>query len=348
VFLAALVLVCAVFHSGELRKNWLKFCIAGGLFVLATVPYSVYYRIWYRPDIIAREIWYVRKLTLMWWNFRDLNLLGVMPWMGAVGLFCFMLYYRKQEKHIRMMLEWVVVTAGYALLLGLLSPQAPEATQIADLRYLVSILPFLAGATGMFIWFVHQKTRVGAIVILAIIVTTNLPSVTPRDRQLKWLLPAYVNEIHHNYPTAYGEVVRFLGENAQQDEKVFAWPECTNFPLMFYLGEKVKMSCLLTSLTTLPPAKIRELNAPLTVEENFPDWIIFSRLLADGKKLLEHFSRVHIEEMREVQFNYRLVKVLDIYGDDTTRPELSLHSFGPKTDYNRKNEAVYVFKKIGN
>jgi hypothetical protein len=117
---------------------------------------------------------------------------------------------------------------------------------------------------------------------------------------------------------------------------------------MFYLGEKVKMSCLLDANTTLPSAKIRELNAPLTVEENFPDWIVFFRLLADGKNFLERFSRVHIEEMREVRFNYRLVKVLDVYGDDTTRPELSLHSFGPKTDYNRKNEAVYVFKKIGN
>jgi 4-amino-4-deoxy-L-arabinose transferase-like glycosyltransferase len=344
-FLAALVLVCAVFHGGKLRKDWLKFCIAGGLFVLATVPYSVYYRIWYRPDIIAREIWYVRKLTLIWWNFRDLKMLEVMPWMGAIGLFCFMVYYWKKQEAIRVMLEWVVLIGGCILFLSLLSPQTPKATRIADLRYFASLIPFLAGATGMFLWFIHQRTKVGAFVCFALIITTNLLNIPPTDRRFQWLLPAYVNEIHHNYPTAYGEVVRFLRENAQQDDAVFAWPECTNFPLMFYLGEKVKMSCLLDADTTLPPAKIRELNAPLLAEENFPDWIILFRLNSDGKEILDYFSRAHIEEMREVQFNYRQFKLLDVYGVNTTRPELPWHSFVPVTDFQRETDAVYVFKK---
>jgi hypothetical protein len=142
--------------------------------------------------------------------------------------------------------------------------------------------------------------------------------------------------------------VRFLQENAQQDEKVFAWPKYTNFPLMFYLGDKIKMSCLLDANTTLPPAKIRELNAPLTVEENFPDWIILFRLKSDSKEILDYFSRAHVEEMREVQFNYRQFKLLDVYGVNTTRPELPWHNFGPKTDYDSKSDAVYIFKKMNN
>ncbi len=347
-FLSALFLVCAVFHIGELRKSRLKFSFAGGLFALAVVPYSIYYRIWYRPDIVSKESWYIRKLILIWWNFRDFNLLAVMPWMAAVGLFCFILYYRKKQKNIRLMLEWVVLTAGYILFLGLLSPQATDVTKSADLRYLAAIIPFLAGATGIFIWFIHQRTRLGAFVIFVLIITTNLLGITPKDRQVRWLLPAYVNEIHHSYPTAYGEAVRFLQENAQQDDMVFAWPDCTNYPLMFYVGDKVKMCCLLNSKTTLPLTKIRSLDAPLLLNENFPDWIIFFSWLPVDKKFLDHFSRPHIEEMRQVQFNYRAVKLLDVYGEDTTRPEPLLHRFGPKTDFNRENEAVYVFKKMDN
>jgi hypothetical protein len=348
VFLAALVLVCGIFHSSELRKNWLKFCIAGGLFVLATVPYSVYYRIWYRPDMVSKGIWYIRELTLIWWNFRDLNRLGIMPWVAAVGLVFFVLYYRKKQKDIRMMAEWMVLTAGYVLFLALLSALTTKVSGIANLRYFVTIIPFLGGATGMFLLFIHQRTRLGAFVVLALIITTNLLNITPEDREFRWLLPAYVKEIHHNYPTAYGEVVRFLRENAQQDDMVFAYPEYTNYPLMFYVGDKVKMCCLLDEDTPLPLMKIKNLNAPLLIGENFPDWIVFFFLAPGDKGIPDYFSRPHIQEMREVQFDYRFVKLLDVCGMDTTRPELPLHSFGPKTDYNRKNEAVYVFKKIGN
>ena len=344
-FLLGLSLVCVVFHRSELWKSRLKFFLAGSLFVLATVPYSVYYRVWYRPDIVSREIWYIRKPILIWWNFRDLNLLGVMPWIAAVGLFCFMLYYWRQQKNIRMMVEWVVLTSGYVLFLALFSPQATDVTEIADLRYLVLTIPFLAGLTGMFLWFIHQRTRLGAFVVLAVITTTNLLGITPKDWKFRWFLPAYVKEIHHSYPTAYGEAVRFLQENAQQDDKVFAWPDCTNYPLMFYLGDKVKMCCLLNAQTTLPPAKTGNLSAPLMAEENFPDWIVFFRWLPGDKELLKHFSRPYVQEMRQVQFRYRSVKLIYVYGEDTTRPELSLHSFGPKTNYNRKNEAVYVLKK---
>jgi len=103
--------------------------------------------------------------------------------------------------------------------------------------------------------------------------------------------------------------------------------------------------CLLNSSTTLPLAKIRELKAPLMIGENFPDWIIFFRLSLENKKILECFSRTHIEKMRRVKFDYRPVRVLNVYGDDTTRPELPWHSFGPITDFSRESEAVYVLKK---
>jgi len=343
-FLPALFLACAVFHNKELWKNRLKFSLAGILFALATVPYSVYYRIWYRPDIASKEIWYIRKLTLIWWNFRDLNILEIMPWTAVIGLGCFMLYYRKKQE-IRIMLEWAVLIAGYVLFLALLSPQATEVTEIADSRYLVPIIPFLAGTTGMFIWFVHQRTKLGAIAVLILITMTNLLSITSKDWRFRWLLPAYVNEIHHNYPTAYGEAVRFLQENAQQDDMVFGRPECINYPLMFYVGDKIKMCCLLNTKTTLPMTTIRNLNAPLMTKENYPDWIIFFRLLPGDKKLLDHFSRPHTEQSEQVQFDYQMVKLLDVYGENTTRPELTWHRFSPVTDFSRENNAVYAYKK---
>jgi len=45
-----------------------------------------------------------------------------------------------------------------------------------------------------------------------------------------------------------------------------------------------------------------------------------------------------------VQFDYGLVKTLDVYWFDTSRPE-PYHSFGPIVDFDRRFEAVYIFRR---
>lgn len=345
-FLSALVLVCVIFHKDNLRRNLFRFFVAVSLFALATVPYAIYYRIWHRPDMPSEEIWYVRKLILMWWNLRALNLPGLLPWIAAAGLIYFIVRYHKKDKDIAAILQWLVLSIGYVFFLSLLSPQPIEGTKAADIRYLIPAMPFLSGLVGIFIWFVHRRTIPGAIAILILVITTNLLSVTPGNWKFQWLLPAYINEVHHNYPTAYGEAVRFLQENAKQDETVFVWPEFANYPIMFYMGDKIRMCCTLDSQSSIPLNKIRNFNAPLLIEENFPDWIILFALLPETNQYLSYFSRQHLQEGQQVKFIYKLVKVLDVYWLDTARPELQWHSFRPKTDFNRQSEAVYIFERF--
>ena len=346
-FLSALLLAGLIFHNGEMLKQRLKFAAAGILLAAATIPYGLYFRIWQRPDISSTEAWYVRKLILLWWNFRELNLPGIVPWTIAAGLVCFVIYYRKKEKNISLILEWAVLTAAYVVFLALLSPQPTEKAKIADSRYLTLIIPFSAGLAGMLIWFIHRKTKLGAVATFSLIVLTNLASVEPNGWEFRWILPAYINEIHRDYPTAYGEVVRFLEKNAGQDDKVFACPEYASYPLMFYLGRQVKMCCLLDSQTTLPMTKVKGLGSPLLLEENFPDWIVFLGLLSKSEGVLEYFSRLHIQGAEQVQFYYYMVETLDVYDTDTSRPELPWHRFGPVTSFDRQSRAVYILKKGG-
>jgi hypothetical protein len=345
-FLLALVLVCVIFHKDDLRRYLFKFSFAVSLFALATVPYAIYYRIWYRPDIPSTEIWYVRMLTLIWWNLCELNLPGFLPWIAAAGLIYFIVRYRKKDKDISAILQWLVLSIGYVIFLSLISPQPTEDTGIADVRYLIPAMPFLSGLVGIFIWFVHRRTIPVAIAILILIITTNLFSITPRNWKFQWLLPAYINEVHHNYPTCYGEAVRFLQENVKQDEKVFVWPEYTNYPIMFYMGDKIKICCTLDLQSDIPLNKIRSFNAPLLMEENFPDWIILFGLFPETNQIISHFSRQHSQEGQQVKFAYKLVRVLDVYWLDTTRPELPWHSFRPKTDFDRQSESVYIIRRF--
>ena len=92
-FLLALASVYGMFSPpGFTRQEWKKLLLTLALFAVVTVPYALHYQIWYRPDILARELWYLRKVKLLWWHLRELNVIGYFPWVAAVGLGAFLVY----------------------------------------------------------------------------------------------------------------------------------------------------------------------------------------------------------------------------------------------------------------
>lgn len=345
-FLLALGVYHLMFHRHDFgARGWGMLAAAVGLFALATVPYALHYSIWDRPDIPTREVWYLRKSNLLLWNFRELNLLGCLPWTVAVSLVCFLVPCWKKQVIPRTTVQWAVFSLGYVFFLALLSPQPTNVDTIADVRYLLPAVPFLAGLVGAFLWFVHQRMKIVALAIFAIIVSSNLLTLTPFNMNFRWLLPAYVREVHTVYPTSYGAVVNFLAKNAGEDDLIYASPQYCNYPLMFYLGQKLRFCCLLDYRTPLSEETVRKLDAPLFIEEHYPDWFVAFGSHRAASQLLDYFSRRHNEDGTVTRFSYRLAKTLDVYWFDTSRPELPWHSFGPKTDFDQRVEAVYIFQR---
>lgn len=345
-FLLALGVYHLVFHRHDLgKKGWGKLAAAVGVFALATLPYALYYSIWRRPQYVAREDFYFRQLKLLWWNLRELNLLGCLPWTVAVGLAYFLIRNRQKEGASSTTLQWAAFSLGYVFFMALSSPQPANVEAIADLRYLIPIVPFLAGMVGAFLWFVHKKSRIVALACLALIITSNVLTLSPFNWKFRWLLPAYIGEIHRDYPTSYSAAVEFLLKSAARDDLVYASPEYCNYPLMFYSGDKFRFCCLLNARTPLPVETVKNLAAPLFMEEHFPNWFIAFGGKPAVLKLLEYFSRTHTSHGKTVQFDYRLVKTLDVFWFDTSRPELPRHRFGPVVDFDRRFEAVYIFRR---
>jgi hypothetical protein len=199
----------------------------------------------------------------------------------------------------------------------------------------------------MWLWSIHQRMPVVAVTLLAVSLTTNALTLTPFNCEFRWLLPAYLQEIHQDYPTSYKEVTHFLRENAQQDELIVAYPPHTNYPLMFYTGDKLRFCCLLNSQTRLPHQKIEQLHAPLFMEQYRPTWFVAFGYSPTVVPLLAFFSQPpQGSNSPHGQVHYRLVEALDVYWEDTQRPELPWHSFGPKTAFDRHSEAVYIFKRV--
>jgi hypothetical protein len=140
-----------------------------------------------------------------------------------------------------------------------------------------------------------------------------------------------------------------LERYAKPEELVFAFPPHTNYPLIFYIGDTLRFCCLLTNNTQLPRQEIARLQAPLFIEQHLPDWFIAFGMRATTTQLLHFFSR-HPQNRGESgpRSHFQLVELIDVYWEDTHRPELPWHSFGAKTDFDRDVDAVYIFKRVEN
>jgi 4-amino-4-deoxy-L-arabinose transferase-like glycosyltransferase len=337
------------FHRNAFhRREWGLGAVAAAVFLAATLPYAMTFRIWERPDIPTSEVWYIRKLTLLWWNVRELNVIGFFPWVLALGVMVCLLRLRTREPALtRTAWEWLFLGLGNVLVIALLSPQPTDLSVFADVRYLIVSLPFLMGLIALLVWVLHQRTPGGAIAVFGIFLSSNLFTARPWNWEFQWLLPSYIREVHRDYPTSNGEVVRFLDEHARPDDLIFATPEHHNYPLMFYLGDRLRFCCYLSKDTHLPIERLRGVDAPFFVDEHYPNWLIAFGGLPTVPVLLDSFSRPHQENGQLVRYEYQLVETLPVYWRQTQRPELFWHSFGPKTDFDLRTEAVYILKRTG-
>jgi hypothetical protein len=352
-FGGALAVVHVAFHRRELAwKDLGKVGVAVVLAVAAIVPYAVAHRIWYRPDSPWNEMWDARRATLLWWYLRDLNVLGL-PWMVTVMLAFVLIRTWRSDRHTRRILEFACLSVGFAVLVAILTPQPVLGMTGADVRYLLPVVPFLAALVAAVLYFVHQRSKHRAAVMFLAVVATNIFSVSPGGWKFQWLLPAYVHEVRHDYPTAYGEIIAFLRQHARQDDVVFTCPEYASLPLEFYLGDKIKIGCMLSPQTPLPVETVEELEkagAPFLNDEHCPDWIVFFGLQDrewrpyPWQEVLAYFSETHEVNGKLVWMCYQEMMPLDIYCYDTQRPELYLHSFGPVSDFDHKTESVHIFR----
>jgi hypothetical protein len=360
VFLPALAVARFAMRRGRIPwKDWKLVAPGAIIFLIATAPYALIERIWQRPDMPVSLPWQINKPILLWWHIRELSTIGCLPWMvAAVVLLAALL--RRNDALMRPLAEWLVLAGAYIVFLVMASQQPVDRTLYADVRYLVPLIPFLAAAVGAGLGMIHNVTRWGPILatlLLAGMLTTNGLSVTPGKKArawwqahapseipFRWLLPAYVGEITHPYPTAFESASEFLRKSARQDDLVCTSPDYANYPLMFYVGAKVKFCCALTERSHLYP-KVRSLDAPLLEDENFPDWFLLFRRDPEAAGKIKLFLRpVRAGIVRK----YVMVSYLDTYAyDEMSRPEIFWHSFNPAEDFAEVKRGVYIFHKEG-
>lgn len=346
VFLAALATMHLLFHRRTLGMGgWVGLGYAAAAFLACTLPYAISRRIWERPDMPAGHDWgWLRqKAVLLWWTVRDLNTTNMMPWLLLL-LFAFFLWRGRGSRENRAAIKWFAFGVLNMAWLTVVSPQTPETTKFADIRYLIASMPFLFGVAGWVLGRAHRFARPLAALVFAVLVTSNALSVAPGQWKFYWLLPAYAREVHRPYPTLVSEVADYLGRNARQDETVFVSPDFNTYPIMFYVGDKVRFNCVLTRKTALPKDKLRALKTPLYINDGHPDWLVLCGQ-AGARDLVKFFSKPYVDQGRTVTPHYRLAATLNVFWQDRSRPELLLHSFGPVQGFLPSTHGVLIFRK---
>jgi len=359
-FMGALALLALVMHRNCFdRGDWTRAAITALATILLVLPYALIHRIWSYPRMTV-EPSFERKMVLIWWNFRDLTLLTALPWPIMLGLIYYVLLRAHQARNrkpgetlpmadplLTATKEWGFLCAAFLCLLSSISPQTVfvDSTGVADLRYVTPIVPFLFTLTGIAVALVARLSRPVALLLFGVLVSSNILTITSLQPQHEWLLPAYIKEISAPYPTSYDQTLNFLKTHAKQDDTVLAWPEYANLPIMFYAGDKYRISGLLDKKSPLDPKLVRSLRAPLYAEENFPRWFIAFGWYRYHKDKLRFFQRPHLVGGKRMVYPYKRVKVIDVFWNQTQRPEFPWHTFGPRTDFSRKNDAVYVYER---
>ena len=72
-----------------------------------------------------------------------------------------------------------------------------------------------------------------------------------------------------------------------------------------------------------------------------PDYIIVF-----GRRFMNRNDMSLLYGLRDKGIEYRLVKALDIYWMDLTRPEIFWRSFKPIENFDRNKEGVYIYRHI--
>ena len=363
---AAFVASLAVFHAifrGEYfnRRDWLYFVAAAVLWAGASV--------WYFLDsghigMLARydnpqhqyEGFFSHHVVLIWRHLRALNENGVLPWTITAWLFYFIFSRMRAAKTENT--EWKTAwrtAAGektaqygfivllYATAIGAMTPD--PVLKWAHARYLIAVMPFAAvAAAAAAEWTARKTNKFCGGALLAAFLLSNIAAAPFANHhhygnKLIFTLPALIREIHRPYPSGIGASLKYMQTHAKQDDVVFIRPYYYAHPIRYYLGDFLRICCILSGSSPLSE-RFEKTHPWLLSEKARPKWII-----SYGGAL----SAAEITQLKQIG-DYRLVISLPVFepGFSPYRPEPVLHLYSHSLkELARANpdQQVYIYRR---
>jgi hypothetical protein len=282
------------------------------------------------PDLPGRNI-LLDKLLLFWWNLRDLNASEF--YVGIVMLAALPVYIWKRNIWL---LRGIIAGLCYMLTVVIFSPQHVSLTYVANVRYLVPLIPLFIGLSALVIAPLAGFKWPLALVLAVIVFGANALNHPLSPAEWSCRPAEFVQELFTPQDSSLNAAVKWIEDNVNKGESIYVEPDHMMYPLMYHAPQPVYAWQL-----KYPPQKQFASLPPIHFAGQIaPDYIV---VFGFYKEQMDRF----IDSLkREHALDYRLIKVLDIFWADQTRPEILLRSFHTIKNFDRRTEAVYVYRRV--
>jgi hypothetical protein len=214
---------------------------------------------------------------------------------------------------------WVVITVAF-------TPQSVSGSMVADMRYLVPLIPLGTVLTTAALVTLWRLWRPLAIAAAALVVLSNIPYLAFLGDDNGFLLPRgaqctlcrYVQEQVVDRTTASEAVVNRLRQ-IPDDELLLVVPGYMTYPAMFYLPHK-RFCCQLDEAHPLRDELRTELPDAVFWERAEPTLALINRQPPQNLSGPLSIRGQHLG-------TYRVVGLLDFPSKDLSRPEIPWHAF---------------------
>jgi hypothetical protein len=272
------------------------------------------------------------KLTLLWWNFRDLNNCEFCAGIVLISAPLLCLWRRNIW-----LLRGSAALVSYVATVALVSPQPVASTSVADVRYLSALLPLCIALSSLVILLSVQSRWFMAVPLAILVFGTNVLNAPFQPARWTCRSAEYVKELCTARDTSIDMVVQWIRQNVGKGESIWVLPAEMENALMYHAPDPVYA----WHLSYPPKAQFANLPPIHFIGQIPPDYIIFF-----GRTSMTQDDASLLRGMRDKGIEYRLVKALDIYWMDLTRPEILGRSFKPIEKFDRNTEGVYIYRRM--
>jgi hypothetical protein len=281
------------------------------------------------PDALQQNF-ILDKLTLIWWNIRDLNQCEL--YVGILILAAPLIYIWTRNVWL---LRGFIAIIAYTLAITILSPQATMGTTEADIRYLTPLLPLFIGLSDLVIVSITRHRWFFALPLVLLIMGSNVANHPFSPSHWSSRPVEFADELLYPRDTSLSVVIQWINDNVQPGESIWIWPNYIEASFMYHAPHPIYA----WHLNYPPKEQFAALPSIHFIYRDFPDYfIVFGLFKKNAEQVINFLKSKGVE--------YRLIKVLDIYWDDLTRPEIFWRSFHPTENFNYDLEAVYVYRCV--
>jgi hypothetical protein len=231
-----------------------------------------------------------------------------------------------------------MVVMVYTASVSLLSPQVTTLSLLADIRYLVPLIPVFIALGVRTLLLLCGSHRVIFVILAILCFWTNLlhaPSAVKKEH--RFIALEFIRELLLPIKEPYRPAADWINTHLSEGDTIWVLPDYMAYPLMYHAPKAVYA----WQLNAHQQGEDQYKNLPRIHFSGLevPDYIIVFG--PQVKQILKM-----IEEYRAKGILYKEVDMIDAYWRDVYRPELFWRSFRSIEGYDLETEAVYVFKHM--